>query len=187
MKKRIATLLLVFLLIAMAGCGKASGPTIPSEDVPSAGPSSVPSVPDTAPDNTAVPSLPPSEEASSPGEDTVEASVIQISDGKHVISFQLNDSTAAKELYDQLPLSLAVEDYSNNEKIFYPPKALDISDTPKAGGEIGTLAYYAPWADVVMFFGSYSPNGSLYELGQAVSGSDQISLLEGTITIEAVP
>jgi len=38
-----------------------------------------------------------------------------------------------------------------------------------------------------MFFGSYSPNGSLYELGQAASGSEQIHLLEGTITIEAAP
>ncbi|HHV10961.1 MAG TPA: hypothetical protein GXX75_11855 [Clostridiales bacterium] len=61
-----------------------------------------------------------------------------------------------------------------------------IPDTPRAGGEVGTLAYYAPWADVVMFFGSYSPNNSLYELGQATSGNEQIQSLEGTITIEAV-
>ncbi len=73
---------------------------------------------------------------------------------------------AAKELYEQLPLSLAVQDYSDNEKIFYPPKALDVSDAPKAGGKTGTLAYYEPWADVVMFFESYSSNGSLYDWGR---------------------
>ncbi len=59
MKKRVTALLLVFLLVAIAGCGKASAPTIPPEDIPSSRPSSVPSVSDTAPDNTEVPSLPP--------------------------------------------------------------------------------------------------------------------------------
>jgi hypothetical protein len=44
--------------------------------------------------------------------------------------FELNNSPAARELYAQLPLSITVENYSNNEKIFYPPKKLDISGTP---------------------------------------------------------
>ena len=39
--------------------------------------------------------------------------------------YELNNSQAAAELYDQLPLTLEVEDYSTNEKIFYPPEALD--------------------------------------------------------------
>ncbi|GIP37058.1 hypothetical protein J31TS4_03380 [Paenibacillus sp. J31TS4] len=39
-----------------------------------------------------------------------------------------------------------------------------------------------------LFYGSYSPNGSLYELGQVVSGSEQIkSMEEGMMTIKAVP
>lgn len=105
-------------------------------------------------------------------------------DGSEII-FELNDSTAAADLYAQLPLSVEIEDFSDNEKIFYP-EALDTADTPLAGVETGTLAYYAPWGDVVMFYGEYSENPSLYELGHAVSGEEEISQLSGTVEIEAV-
>lgn len=105
-------------------------------------------------------------------------------DGSEII-FELNDSTAAADLYAQLPLSVEIEDFSDNEKIFYP-EALDTADTPLAGVETGTLAYYAPWGDVVMFYGEYSENPSLYELGHAVSGEEEISQLSGTVELEAV-
>lgn len=98
--------------------------------------------------------------------------------------FELNDSQAAKELYNQLPLNIAVEDYSNDEKIFYPPQKLNTSNTPKANARIGTLAYYAPWGDVVMFYGNFGSASGLYELGKAVSGSEHIKHMTGTIQIE---
>ena len=50
--------------------------------------------------------------------------------------------------------------------------------------QAGTLAYYAPWGDVVMFYDAYDANGSLYQLGQAVSGAEEISGLSGSITIQ---
>ena len=36
-----------------------------------------------------------------------------------------------------------------------------------------------------MFYGDYSENSSLYELGQAVSGEELVSQMAGTVTIEA--
>ena len=36
------------------------------------------------------------------------------------IIYTLNDSQAATELYNQLPLEVPVENFSYNEKIFYP-------------------------------------------------------------------
>lgn len=99
--------------------------------------------------------------------------------------FELNNSTAAKDLYAQLPLGIAVEDYSDNEKIFYPPKKLNTSDTPPAeGGRAGTLAYYAPWGDVVMFTKGFTPAPGLYELGHVTSGSEHMAEMSGTIQIE---
>ncbi len=100
--------------------------------------------------------------------------------------FELNKSTAARNLYDQLPMNIAVENYSNNEKIFYPPQKLNIANTPQADAQSGTLAYYAPWGDVVMFYDSFGSAAGLYELGYAVSGSENIPLMSGTIQIEKV-
>lgn len=181
MKRQIIALMLAFLLLAMVGCKNEPKQNNSQGDVLS--------TPDISQENKDVkPNLPSSDDTSESDEGiTTDKMIIQISDKENVITFQLNDSKAAKDLYKQLPLTLDVQNYGNNEKIFYPPEALDVSDTPKAGGEVGTLAYYAPWADVVMFFKSYSPNNSLYELGQVLSGSEQIQLLQGTITIEVAP
>lgn len=122
---------------------------------------------------------------SQPQESTAAASTerhITVSDGTNVVVFALNDSDAANALWAQLPLTIAVENYSSNEKIFYPDK-LETSHTPAAQGQAGALAYYAPWGDVVMFYQGFKPSDKLYELGKAVSGQDNIQKLSGTLTI----
>ena len=98
--------------------------------------------------------------------------------------FELNNSPAARDLYTQLPLSIKVENYSHNEKIFYPPKKLNTTDTPQADAKAGTLAYYAPWGNVVMFYGDFGSAAGLYELGSAVSGREYIPEMSGSIQIE---
>lgn len=109
---------------------------------------------------------------------------IRVETDTQSILFQLNDSPAAKSLFDQLPLTLTVENYSNNEKIFYPPEALDVTDTPLAEGPAGTLAYYEPWGDVAIFYEACGGASGLYELGEAISGAEQIESLSGEIRIE---
>ena len=109
---------------------------------------------------------------------------IHITANNRITVFELNNSQAAKELYAQLPLSIKVKDYSDNEKIFYPPKKLDTSDSPQADAQAGTLAYYAPWGDVVMFYDNFGSATGLYELGYAVSGKEHISGMTGIIQIE---
>ncbi|QOL35526.1 hypothetical protein BL8807_11040 [Bifidobacterium lemurum] len=118
-------------------------------------------------------------------DDTITTQRINVQDenGTTVV-FELNGSSAANDLLGQLPMTVAVENFSTNEKIFYPD-ALDVSDTPLASVAVGTLAYYEPWGDVVMFYGSYNANNALYELGHVVSGGDAIANLSGTITIAA--
>lgn len=103
------------------------------------------------------------------------------------IEIELNNSPAANDLYNQLPLSIDLEDYSTNEKIFYPPNKLNTESTPKATPKIGTLAYYEPWGDVVIFYDDFRANNDLYELGHVISGGDIVSELSGTVTIEAMP
>ncbi len=111
---------------------------------------------------------------------------LKISSGDYEIIYKINESQAAKELYAQLPLTIEVEDFSINDKVFYPPQKLSITDTPMAIGGKGKLAYFEPWGDVVMFYDSFSEkNSSLFELGESVSGQDDIEKLSGIITISA--
>lgn len=110
---------------------------------------------------------------------------ISVRFGENQILCELNGGSAADSLYEQLPLTIEVEDYSTNEKIFYPPQPLDTGDSPLAQAGAGTLAYYEPWGDVVFFYGDYHENPSLFELGQVISGSEMISGMSGTITVEA--
>ena len=111
---------------------------------------------------------------------------IAVQFGEQTVLYQLNAGSAAASLYEQLPLTVQVEDYSTNEKIFYPDQALDTSDAPLAQAGAGTLAYYEPWGDVVFFYGDYNENPSLFELGQVVSGGEQVASMSGTITITAI-
>lgn len=110
---------------------------------------------------------------------------ISVTSGEYEIIYELNDSPATFQLYAQLPLTVEVEPFGNNEMTFYP-EALSVENTPLSDGEPGSLSYYAPWGDVVMFYAPCTPNNSLYELGTVVSGGEHIANLSGTITVSAV-
>ena len=110
---------------------------------------------------------------------------LQVSNNKHKIIFELNNSNAAASLVKQLPLNIKIENYSNDEKIFYPKK-LDVSNTPMSQGRVGDLAYFAPWGDVVMYYGDAGPYDGLYQLGKCISGKNQIAKLKGKITLKLV-
>lgn len=102
------------------------------------------------------------------------------------IIFQLNNSPAADEFYNQLPLFIQAEDYAGSEKIFYLPEELNTSNTPMAQGPVGTLAYYEPWGNVAIFYGECGGASGLYELGEVIFGTEFIAKLNGEIQIEAV-
>lgn len=121
-----------------------------------------------------------------PGEDENIMRIQVGADGKTTV-FELNGSSAAEELYAQLPLDIPVEDFGGKEKIFYPPRKLDTRDTPPADAVAGTLAYYAPWGDVVLFYADFGAASGLYELGTVLSGAEHIRTLSGTVRVEPLP
>lgn len=112
---------------------------------------------------------------------------IKVSNDLYKVIFSLNSSEASKSLYEQLPLDVVVENYGSNEKIFYPPQALNIQETPllKNGG-VGTLGYFAPWDNVVMYFGNCEAHKGLYILGEAIEGGENIKDLLGTLHVEKI-
>lgn len=58
-------------------------------------------------------------------------------------------------------------------------------DTPLAEGPAGTLSYFEPWGNVAVYSGECGEASGVYELGEAVSGTEYIEGLAGKIQIEA--
>ena len=112
---------------------------------------------------------------------------IKVTDGNHNVTFELNETSAALSLYNMLPTTREVQDYSTNEKIFYPETTISYSsDCIEGACPAGTLALFSPWGNVVMYYGAASQYPGLYILGSAVEGADQISELTGNITVSKV-
>ncbi len=112
---------------------------------------------------------------------------IKVTDGNHNVTFELNETSAAQSLYNMLPTTREVQNYSTNEKIFYPETAISYSsDCIEGACPAGTLALFSPWGNVVMYYGDASQYSGLYILGNAVEGADQISELTGDITVSKV-
>lgn len=110
---------------------------------------------------------------------------IQItSENGSVIVFVLNRFRWLQRRFTTAPLYAEAENYSNNEKIWYPPEKLDTGDAPLAKGPAGTLAYYAPWGNVAIFYGDCAGASGLYALGTAISGTASIAELTGSIRVE---
>lgn len=185
MKKAIVMILSASLIFSLVGCsqsdsssGSGRNSSQNSQDPNSQNQSDQDS--DAASENE-----PEETPAASAPEQTDTSRQITVTSASGSTVFELNESPAAEALYNQLPLTIEVEDYSTNEKIFYPPEDLDTSDTPLADAGAGTLAYYEPWGDVVMFYDDFGAAVGLYELGRAVSGEELIESMSGTLEITA--
>jgi hypothetical protein len=108
-----------------------------------------------------------------------------VANGKEIV-FELNDTSVSRSFYAQLPLSVDVENYSNNEKIFQPPKKLDCSKAQEGACPVGTIAYFSPWNNVCLYYGDAPRYSGLYVMGKAVSGAEHIRNITGKAKIEAV-
>ena len=112
---------------------------------------------------------------------------IKVSDGENIVIFQLNSTSAARSLFNMLPIEVEVENYSNNEKIFYPTPALQYgNDCIEGDCPAGTIALFSPWGNVVMYYAPASRYSGLYILGHAIEDAHLIKNLSGTIRVEPV-
>ena len=100
------------------------------------------------------------------------------------IRFVLNDTPAAESFAAQLPLTAETELYSDNEIVFHPGEPLAVENGIESGGTAGYIGYYAPWNNVVLYYGDFEKYPGLYILGEAVSGAENIKDIRGSITIE---
>lgn len=101
------------------------------------------------------------------------------------VIIKLNNSVAAKNLAEMLPMSLDFSDFNNTEKIAYPPKDIVFSDLESGTAPMtGDLTLYAPWGNLALFYRDWSYLNDLVPLGSIESGAEYVEFLEGTIYAE---
>ncbi|MFD7406522.1 cyclophilin-like fold protein [Streptomyces sp. NPDC059866] len=99
----------------------------------------------------------------------------------------LNDSAAARDFADQLPLDLTLTDFHQTEKIADLPRRLSTSGAPEgATPRAGDLAYYAPWGNLAVFYRDFPYSDGLIILGRIPeSATEQLAAAdEVPVTIE---
>jgi hypothetical protein len=98
----------------------------------------------------------------------------------------LNDSPAARDFAELLPLTLDLEDFHGTERVADLPRKLDTSGAPEpAAAKVGDIAYYAPWGNLALFYrDGPAPSADLLILGHLDVSAEQLGRAE-RITIEA--
>lgn len=79
----------------------------------------------------------------------------------------LRDTTAARDLLAQLPLTLTMRDHGGVEKTGSLPQALSVVGEPGgADPDVADLGYYAPSNDLVLYYGDQSYYDGIVILGR---------------------
>ena len=60
-----------------------------------------------------------------------------------------------------------------------------LGSSTEGGGTAGYLGYFAPWDNIVMYYGDFEEYPGLYILGEAVSGAEYIKDIRGEILVES--
>lgn len=116
---------------------------------------------------------------------------IEIANSKQKMTACLADNQTARDFYNQLPLTMKLEDYADSEKIGRDiPTPLSIADSPKGyAGKKGDITYYAPWGNLAIFYTDSHvgyANGLVY-FGKIERGLETLSKVNGeTVTIRRV-
>ncbi|MFF7279109.1 cyclophilin-like fold protein [Streptomyces griseorubiginosus] len=81
------------------------------------------------------------------------AMAIRVTIDGRPVDATLNDSPAARDFADLLPLTLDLEDFHQTERIADLPRRLTTSGAPDpAVPRAGDLAYYAPWGNLALYY-----------------------------------
>ena len=102
---------------------------------------------------------------------------IRISINNQTFAAQLADNSTARDLLDQLPLTLRFRDFNRVEKIAKLPRPLTMEGVPTGDDpEINDIGYYAPSGDLVLYYGDVGYWNGIVRIGQLRAAD--ISLIE---------
>jgi len=96
----------------------------------------------------------------------------------------LNDTAASSDLLTQLPLTLTMSDHGSVEKTGRLPSPLSTAGVPSgADPDVGDLGYYAPYGDLVLYYGDQDYYEGIVRLGRIHGDLDAIGSLEDGFTV----
>jgi hypothetical protein len=102
---------------------------------------------------------------------------IQITVSDQSFTAQLADNATARDLVDQLPLTLQFRDFNRVEKIAKLPRPLTMEGVPAGDDpEINDIGYYAPSGDLVFYYGDVGYWNGIVRIGQL--RAEDMSLIE---------
>ena len=109
---------------------------------------------------------------------------IEIAIGGDRFTATLEDSAAAGDLLDQLPVTVEMVDHGGVETTGPLPKALSLDGQPGgADPDVGDVGYYAPGNDLVLYYGDQSYFPGIVVLGHLEGdAAGRIAALEGSVT-----
>jgi hypothetical protein len=98
------------------------------------------------------------------------------------------DSPGVRDFLSMLPLRVPFEEFAGREKIAYLPRELDYVGSPGSDPEDGDLIYFTSWGNLGFY---YNAEGIEYSdatlhIGTYEAAEEQLSLLEGDVTIQIV-
>ncbi|HIT03317.1 MAG TPA: hypothetical protein IAC22_02335 [Candidatus Caccocola faecipullorum] len=98
---------------------------------------------------------------------------------------ELNGSQSAESLWAMLPVTVDFKDFNGVERIAYTEKELSTEGAPEScTPDAGTLALYAPWGNLSVFYKPFRESRGLVPLGRFVEGADKVSTLGEAVRIE---
>jgi hypothetical protein len=109
---------------------------------------------------------------------------IRITIGDRRFTARLDDSAAARDLVDQLPVTVEMTEHGGVEKTGRLPSPLSLDGQPEgADPDVGDLGYYAPGNDLVLYHGDQSYFPGIVVLGRLDGDAPaRIAELEGSVT-----
>ncbi len=102
---------------------------------------------------------------------------IHIAIGSRSMAATLEDNPTARDFVALLPLTLTLRDFSDAEKVSGAlPKRLSEEGAPATdAGDVGDIAYYAPWANVAFYRGRGPDASGVIKIARITSGIDALN------------
>ena len=119
---------------------------------------------------------------------SAEGKQIRMTAGDVEVLITLNDSAAALDLYEKLPLEMELIERNNFAKGMTLPSPLSTNEPTTRNYEIGDFGYWAAGPDLAIFYDDIYDQTivPVIPIGKAVEGAERMADTSGTVRLEAV-